>query len=118
MSYRTVKIHVEYNLIHAWENWSATVEVPEDIADEDIEAWVRDNPQYIDLLDLKEQGSTDQEIHALRVVGITPAGDGWRPTHYSLQDGSEARCLQELPFILENEDGGMFEGDPAEWGKL
>lgn len=70
MTDRIVKIGVTYDMIEAWERWSAHITVPGDVADEDIEEWIMENSSEIELFDLKDNGSYGTEIADLEILDL------------------------------------------------
>jgi hypothetical protein len=42
----------------------------------------------------------------------------WKPTHYSVQDGSTVRLVSDTPFTIENECGDRWEDDPSDWAPI
>lgn len=42
----------------------------------------------------------------------------WKPTHFSIHDGSTVRLVTETPFVIENECGDQWEDAPGHWAEI
>lgn len=56
-------IRINVDLFEAWEVWDAMI--PDDIPDEDVEDWVRNNMSDVDLLGVHESGCTSNIVESV-----------------------------------------------------